>query len=210
MSAVAFCMDLILGSLLLAALLVGMRLEKRLKALRESQAGFAGAVLELDAAIARAEQGLAELKSAAMEAHTTVADRLQDAKGMTARLDKQTQCAGEAAERLEKAIERYASLPIRDFSAARPRNVPQPAHPGESRDPGVLSLHQRVPTPPERSEPIPFKREALSRGEPEKSLDPGLRRHERMNGSALRRPSADDELFDIIEPAIQAARGMAR
>lgn len=206
MSAVAFCMDLILASLLLAALLVGMRLEKRLKALRESQAGFAGAVLELDAAIARAEQGLAELKSAALGAQTTIADRVQDAKGMTARLDKQVQASGEAAERLEKAIERYSSLPIREFPA---RPLPF-AHARESGDPGVLSLHQRVRRAGDRTETVPLRREALSRVENEIKSGSRLRGDERIVGGASRRPSADDDLFELIEPAIRAARGMAR
>jgi hypothetical protein len=209
MSAIAFCMDLILASLLLAALLVGIRLEKRLKTLRESQAGFAGAVTELNAAIARAEEGLAELKTAALDAQTTVADRIQDAKGMTARLEKQAAAAGEAAERLEKTLERYASFPLRDYPSARPvaRDSLKSA---ESGDPGVLSLHQRVPNRAERGEAIPLRREALSRLEQQKSLEPRGRADERVMGTASRRPAADDELFDIIEPALRAARGMGR
>jgi hypothetical protein len=209
MSAIAFCMDLILASLLLAALLVGIRLEKRLKTLRESHAGFAGAVTELNGAIARAEEGLAELKTAALDAQTTVADRIQDAKGMTARLDKQAAAAGEAAERLEKALERYASFPVREYPSARSvaRDSLKSA---ESGDPGVLSLHQRVPNRAERGEAIPFRREALSRSEQGKSPRPSVRGDERVAGNASRRPSADDELFDIIEPALRAARGMGR
>jgi|WetSurMetagenome_2_1015567.scaffolds.fasta_scaffold242582_2 hypothetical protein len=215
MSAVAFCMDLILASLLLAALLVGVRLEKRLKVLRESQAGFAGAVAELNAAVARAEHGLAELKTAALEAQTTVADRIQDAKGMTARLERQALAANEAADRLEKTMERHAAMPVREYPPARPapapvaRERPPSAHPRESGDPGVLGLRARVQGGPAQAQ-SPLRREALSRPEPEKDLGSRFRGDERSNMSTLRRPAADDELFDIIEPALRAARGMGR
>lgn len=224
MSAVAFCMDLILASLLLAALLVGIRLEKRLKVLRESQAGFAGAVAELNAAVARAEQGLAELKTAALEAQTTIADRVQDAKGMTARLERQAVVANEAADRLDQTLERYAAMPVREYPPARPfaREIPPTAPPRASGDPGVLPLRAR---PLGGSEPSPsaIRREALSMPEQEKHPGPHFensasplrgrgRGDERMSGgpSTSRRPAADDELFDIIEPALRAARGMGR
>ncbi|HEY9233445.1 MAG TPA: flagellar positioning protein PflI, partial [Phenylobacterium sp.] len=69
MSAVAIGMNLLLAGLLVAAMVVGVRLNARLKALRESHEGFARAVAELDAAAARAEQGLADLRAATDEAH---------------------------------------------------------------------------------------------------------------------------------------------
>ena len=64
MSLIALGLDILLVGLLLAALAVGLRLNKRLKALRDSQAGFASAVRDLDAAALRAEQGLADLRAA--------------------------------------------------------------------------------------------------------------------------------------------------
>jgi hypothetical protein len=215
MSAVAFCMDLILASLLLAALLVGIRLEKRLKVLRESQAGFAGAVAELNAAVARAEHGLAELKAAALEAQTTVADRIQDAKGMTVRLERQAGAANEAADRLEKTMERYAAMPAREYPPARPAAPTAPREfprPREAGDPGVSPLRARTSEAAPRREHA-LRPEALSRPEPSPAsrldaLRP--RAEERAGATALRRPAADDELFDIIEPALRAARGMGR
>ena len=64
MSAIAIGLNLMLAGLLAAALMMGFRLNGRLKALRESHEGFAKAVAELDAAAARAEQGLADLRAA--------------------------------------------------------------------------------------------------------------------------------------------------
>ena len=65
MSAIAIGLNLMLAGLLAAALMMGYRLNARLKALRESHEGFAKAVAELDAAAARAEQGLADLRGLA-------------------------------------------------------------------------------------------------------------------------------------------------
>lgn len=87
MSAVALILNLLLGGLLLAALGMGWRLERRLKALRESQATFVGAVKDLDRAAARAEQGLADLRAATDEAAESLASRIATAKTLSAKLD---------------------------------------------------------------------------------------------------------------------------
>ncbi|HEY5410646.1 MAG TPA: hypothetical protein VIJ94_07955, partial [Caulobacteraceae bacterium] len=67
---------------------------------------------------------------------------------------------------------------------------------------GPLSLRERAPAPPRQ----PLAREALSRPAPfaERGLSPRLRGDERTQ----REPGkADDELFEIIEPVLRAARG---
>jgi len=87
MSAVALILNLLLGGLLVAALGMGWRLERRLKALRESQATFVGAVQDLDRAAARAEQGLADLRAATDEAAESLASRIATAKTLSAKLD---------------------------------------------------------------------------------------------------------------------------
>src|SRR5262245_40294212 len=87
MSAVALILNLLLGGLLLAALGLGWRLERRLKALRDSQASFTQAVADLDRAAVRAEQGLADLRAATDEASEQLAGRIDRAREMTARLD---------------------------------------------------------------------------------------------------------------------------
>ena len=54
MSLIAVALNLLLAVLLVVALGFGWRLERRLKALRDSHAGFAKAVADLDQAAARA------------------------------------------------------------------------------------------------------------------------------------------------------------
>lgn len=67
MSAVGIVMDVLLIALILAAIGFGMRLERKLKALREGQESFAKAVSELNVAAGRAEAALAELRAAGEE-----------------------------------------------------------------------------------------------------------------------------------------------
>ncbi|WP_309644039.1 DUF6468 domain-containing protein [Phenylobacterium sp.] len=101
MSIIAIGMNLMLAGLLTAALLMGYRLNGRLKALRDSHDGFAKAVAELDTAAARAEQGLADLRAATDEAHDALADRIAKARDLTAKLDRQLQNAPQASARVE-------------------------------------------------------------------------------------------------------------
>ena len=86
MSLVAFAMNGFLAVLLIAALIFGWRLERRLKALRDSHEGFAKAVADLDHAAARAEQGLADLRAATDEAAETLAMRIERAQALAAQL----------------------------------------------------------------------------------------------------------------------------
>lgn len=67
MSAIGLILDGVLILLLLAALAYGLRLEGRLKALRDGQAGFARAVNELNAAAGKAEAALSALRAAGEE-----------------------------------------------------------------------------------------------------------------------------------------------
>lgn len=67
MSVFGIVMDVLLITLILAAIGFGMRLERKLKALREGQEGFARAVSELNVAAGRAESAMAELRAAGEE-----------------------------------------------------------------------------------------------------------------------------------------------
>ena len=126
MSAIAIGLNLMLAGLLAAALMMGYRLNARLKALRESHEGVATAVAELDAAAARAEQGLADLRAATDEAHDALADRIEKARALTSKLDRQLQGAPASSARrdgaepvaeadVERVTQRLGSL----LSAAR-------------------------------------------------------------------------------------------
>jgi len=88
MSIAAVILNVVLVALLLAALAFGWRLERRLKALKDSHEGFARAVADLDAAAARAEQGLADLRAATDEAADTLAARIETAQALAARLEE--------------------------------------------------------------------------------------------------------------------------
>ena len=87
MSAVALILNALLGVLLLAALGLGWRLERRLRALRDSQTAFTQAVEDLDRAASKAEQGLADLRAATDEAADSLAGRIERAQQLASRLD---------------------------------------------------------------------------------------------------------------------------
>jgi ABC-type transporter Mla subunit MlaD len=152
MSAIAIVMNLLLAGLLVAALTLGMRLNRRLKALRDSQDGFATAVAELNAAAARAEQGLADLRAATDEATDELADRIEKGRALAAKLERlvaqapeQVRAAPEPASELGRDAARDAERRLGALLAAarearakperlvrpEPRAVPRPASPDD-------------------------------------------------------------------------------
>ena len=88
MSLIGLAMNVLLAALLLAALMMGWRLNRRLKALRDSHEGFAAAVTDLNAAAMRAEQGLADLRAATDEAVDLLADRIDKGRSLAIKLDR--------------------------------------------------------------------------------------------------------------------------
>ena len=103
MSPIAAGMDGLLALLLVLALGLGLKLNARLKTLRESQAGFAAAVIELNQAAARAEAGLSALKAASESAHDELLTRIETARGLIGRLER---AGGEAQRVLDAAPDR--------------------------------------------------------------------------------------------------------
>jgi len=79
-------LDSILMLLLVAALGYGVRLEKKLTALRAGQMAFAGAVTELNAAAGRAENALASLRASGEEADM-LHDRIIKARAVKQELE---------------------------------------------------------------------------------------------------------------------------
>jgi len=127
MSPVALGMDLLLALLLLAALMMGARLNGRLKALRESHAGFAKAVAELDAAAARAEAGLAAIRRASEDSHDDLLRRIETARALSAKLERATQDAQKAVDAASTVRpSSLAALASLTQAAAR---APEPAQP---------------------------------------------------------------------------------
>jgi ABC-type transporter Mla subunit MlaD len=88
MTLIGLAMNLLLAGLLGAALMLGLRLNERLKTLRDSHDSFAVAVRELNAAAERAEQGLADLRAATDEAVDTLADRIEKGRALAAKLER--------------------------------------------------------------------------------------------------------------------------
>lgn len=84
---IGLVLDAVLMLLLVAALAYGMRLERRLRALRDGQLAFAGAVTELNAAAGRAEAALASLRASGHETDL-LHDRILKARQVKAELEQ--------------------------------------------------------------------------------------------------------------------------
>ena len=138
MSMAVIALNGILVALLLAALAFGWRLERRLKALKDSHDSFARAVADLDTAAARAEQGLSDLRAATDEAAETLSDRIEAARGLAARLERGVEMADRpragGAERLAPerlaperlTVDRIADLDL-DLDLTLTEPAPRPA-----------------------------------------------------------------------------------
>jgi hypothetical protein len=119
---IALGLNCLLALLLLCGLVLGLRLDKRLRGLRDSHADFAKAVEEMDQAALRTEASLAALRAGTEQARTELASRIDQARLLTQRLDKLT---ADAARALESAPLRSAApAPTRPVSASAP---PRPA-----------------------------------------------------------------------------------
>lgn len=137
MSVTAIALNGLLAVLLLIALAFGVRLERRLKALRDSHEGFAKAVADLDRAAMRAEQGLADLRAATDEAADTLADRIAQAKALASQLDERLNRPIVTPPPVSPAREpsvRPAAEPraIEPRAAPRPIRAPEPELPPET------------------------------------------------------------------------------
>lgn len=104
-------LNLLLGVMLFCGLLLGVRLEKRLRGLRDSHLDFAKAVSELDQAADRTEASLAGLRAGTEAARTDLAARIDQARLACQRLEQLTAAA-------EKALERPLPLAAAGVAAA--------------------------------------------------------------------------------------------
>jgi hypothetical protein len=106
MTPLAIAMDVFLAVLLIAALAMGVRLNGRLKALRDAYQGFAKAIVGLNEAASRAESGLAALREATSETHDSLLSRIETARSLAGKLDGQINAARNLieSEQLTRAI----------------------------------------------------------------------------------------------------------
>jgi len=123
MSFVPVFLNLLLAALLITALAVGIRLERRLKDLRKSHQSFTLAVQELNSASARAQSGLTQLRIAAQEAGDQLGSRIHQARELTEQLDTKMAAAIELARSPLLASEPVTALP----PAPRARYLGEPA-----------------------------------------------------------------------------------
>ena len=182
MSVTAIALNGLLAILLLIALVFGWRLERRLKALRDSHEGFAKAVADLDRAAMRAEQGLADLRAATDEAADTLADSITQAKALAARLD----------ERLNRPMV-TPPPPAAPRATARPAPEPRPVTPrpiraGEPETPTETSRRLRA----EDFERLLDREARIPRDAP----PPSTARPSAPKETPRSRARIDDDLFD--------------
>lgn len=164
MSPISIGLDVILVTLLISALAVGLRLNRRLKALREGQESFVKAVGELDVAAARAEAGLMALRAASEDAHDTLLTRIETARGLIVRLDKGVDAATRAAAAIA-APPGPAPHAVSVTPPARPERLEprfrealsRPARPAVVR-PNVRGLDDDLfETTPQAAEALPWR-----------------------------------------------------
>jgi len=204
MSDIALIMNGFLAVLLVGALGMGWRLERRLKALRASHASFAKAVEDLDRAAARAEQGLADLRAATDEAAESLAGRIDRAGSLAARLEELTSRAVNVEARLA-AAPRPQPAPA---PAPKPLTVaaPPPARPvAAARDTAFSRFAERYGVTSSAAPSHDARNDLILEDEPARS--PGIARLERLRerlaprGDDRRERGRDDELFDAPRAA---------
>ena len=103
----------VLVVLLIAALLYGMRLDRKLNALRQTQSGFAEAVRTLDQAAARAETGLDMLRRAAEDTQDGLQGRIVKARELKAELESLVARAERAGASTSTPAPQATSSPVR-------------------------------------------------------------------------------------------------
>jgi len=193
MSLISVALQVLLAVLLMVALVFGWRLERKLKALRDAQSGFAKAVADLDNAAQRAEQGLADLRAATDEASEYLADRIEKAKALAVQLDERMTRAA-ATPRIE----------------TRPEPAPRPAR--EPRDFAAPPAPEAAPAGGRRLNAQDFEamleREARARGPGPATSRPATPAQSSPISSATparetprSRARVDDDLFDGPDPA---------
>jgi len=168
MSLTAIALNGLLAVLLLIALAFGVRLERRLKALRDSHEGFAKAVADLDRAAMRAEQGLADLRAATDEAADTLSDRIAKAQALAAQLDERlTRPMVTPPPAARSLIEPRAAAAPRPIRAQQPDLTPETQRRLRAEDfEKLLDREARIPRdapPPSAARPSTPKETPRSR-----------------------------------------------
>jgi hypothetical protein len=206
MSVIGLIMNLLLAGLLVAALVVGFRLNRRLKVLRDSHDGFEAAVRELNLAAARAEQGLADLRAATDEATDLLADRIEKGRALAAKLERHSDLLTRQSDKLERLA--VDPPPMR-------RREPADDPMAERRLGALLAAAREAR--PERPVPPPQRSaaETFARTAPAPAAEPPPRPRSPIEiyaerSAQARRRSFDDELFADEPQSLNDVRGVRR
>jgi hypothetical protein len=160
MNPIALGMDGLLAGLLLLAVVVGVRLNGRLKALRDSHQGFAKAVAELDAAATKADKALKALHQSSEQTHDELLARIETARSLLLRLEKAGEAAEKSAAKAESAARRPEPL-LTPPPPAAPRRAAlsdllatYETRAGETRAGETRAKPTTTPTPAPRRRPV--------------------------------------------------------
>jgi len=189
MSPISLCLNLLLASLLLATLMLGWRLNRQLKALKDSHASFAVAVGDLNLAATRAERGLSELRATTDETMDLLMGRIEKGRELAAKLERLNQAAIDTLARAPAPVPQPTPQQVSPQIAALERIWAKPAN----EQPG------RAPADPEAAaESLVLKlSEALNAG-------PAAARRAPTRSRAM----IDDDLFETPAHPARAIGGM--
>ena len=148
---IGIVLDAVLMLLLVAALGYGVRLEKKLTALRAGQLAFAGAVTELNQAAGRAENALVSLRQSGEEADI-LHDRLMKAREVKAQLEVLIARAPVAPaarppvmeEEPLRLVPKTAAAPVTRAHSLQSAPSPQAVTPDDERALRMAALAERI------------------------------------------------------------------
>ena len=100
---VSLIVEVTLAGLLAATLICCIRLDRRLRFLRNDQESLSGAVRALNAAMAAAQTSLSGLRAAAQDADETLGRKVSSARGLADELSLLTSAGERIAARIESA-----------------------------------------------------------------------------------------------------------
>ena len=192
MSPISLAMNLLLAGLLVLTLMYGWRLSRQLKALKDSHAGFADAVGDLDRAAQRAETGLVELRATTDEAVDLLIGRIDKARELADRLEKLTQRAESAAERVSAAAPRAtaAAAPVRSiFERPRTARTAAPTMERVTEDEAVAAAEALI---------LRLSESEMLTEDPRPSARPAARE----TAPARERPRSESRFDSLFEPRV--------
>lgn len=198
-------MDVVLGVLLIVAVLLGLRLDKKLVALRAAHEGFAKAVHDLDDAAIRAHASLKELRGHADESQDLLHGRVLAARDILHKLDTQVARAERVQRELDKGLTTFDTMQTMRQEAARyqapvlqapviqaPMRMPEPAR----------SRYDDEPVPkPEASRPEtrrPFDRDIIRDDTPPPAIPPARPRNGYSRLPEVK-PEDDSDMLDKVQ-----------